>query len=150
MNLSEETKAAAPWQGYSARFIETAFRTEGRGSRPDPDGYGKASSPCGDTIEFFLDIRKGRIRSVSYQVDGCIHTHACAGAVAVLLDGKPIGAAWGLTAAGVADYLETLPADEIHCARMAVIALRRALADFREHRHNPWKKAYRKRNGDSR
>ena len=59
-----------------------------------PDGYGKRTGECGDTVEMFLCINNGRIQSVSFDTDGCINTNACANTVSHLSEGKTIEKAW--------------------------------------------------------
>jgi uncharacterized protein (TIGR02270 family) len=139
-------KGEAPkgWQGYSEHFLETALAVERRGALRNPDGCGKATSACGDTVVFFLRIREHRIQAVTYEADGCLHTHACAGAVAAMVEGKPVESAWRLGPSAVVDYLETLPVAEIHCAEMAIAALRQALIQWREYQRCPWKRGYRR------
>jgi nitrogen fixation NifU-like protein len=108
-----------------------------------PDGYGKRTGDCGDTVEFFLNTEKGRIRSVSYLTNGCLNTNACANTVAHLIEGGSIEAGWEITPEAVIAYLQTLPAESHHCAELAVGALYKALADLTEKTRQPWKKLYR-------
>ncbi|MFZ0241030.1 MAG: iron-sulfur cluster assembly scaffold protein, partial [Desulfobacterales bacterium] len=106
-------------------------------------GYGKRSGECGDTVEFFLTLENESIRSVSYLTDGCLNTNACANTVAQLAEGRTIEAAWEITPDEVIAYLQTLPAENTHCAELAVGAFYKALTDVTEKRRQPWKKNYR-------
>jgi len=109
------------------------------------DGYGKRTGECGDTIEFFLIINKGIIDSITFDTDGCMNTNACANTVAMLLEGKTVEKAWEITPQHLANYLETLPQDEYHCAELAVGAMYLALSNYGETSREPWKKAYAKK-----
>ena len=131
------------WQDHSTRYLEMAFRTDRRGTLEQPDGYGRSTGVCGDTVEIYLSVRNGRIQSLAFQTDGCLNTSACANAVAKLVENNTIADAWEITPEGVIDYLETLPPDHYHCAELAVGALYRALANCSELQRNPWKKLYR-------
>jgi nitrogen fixation NifU-like protein len=124
------------------KFLESAFRTDRREKLAHADGHGKQTGDCGDTVEFFLLIRNDRLEHISYDINGCINTNACANAIIDLLKGKPLDKAWGLDPQDVADHLETLPQDHFHCAELATGALYLALADAREKRKSPWKKRY--------
>ena len=73
-----------------------------------------------------------------------MNTNACANTVACMAEGKQIDEAWEITPEKVAEFLETLPAEEIHCAELAVGAFYLALTNFRELKKSPWKKTYRK------
>jgi nitrogen fixation NifU-like protein len=132
------------WQDHSLHYLEMAFRNDRREIVKHPDGYGKRTGDCGDTVEMYLSIRNGRIQSVSYETDGCMSTNACANAVAELIEGKDVGSAWELTPEDVMKYLETLPPENTHCAELAVGAMYRALRNlnFLEFKRDPWKKLY--------
>jgi NifU-like protein involved in Fe-S cluster formation len=88
--------------------------------------------------------RNGRIISASFYTDGCIYTIACANALAGMIEGKPIAEARAISARQIADFLESLPKAEMHCAQLAVQTLHAALLDLRETERQPWTKFYRK------
>jgi nitrogen fixation NifU-like protein len=137
------TKPIDFWQDHSRQFLEMALGHERRERIEKPDGYGKRTGDCGDTVEFFLTTGKGHIRSVSYLTDGCLNTNACANTVAHLAEGGSIEAAWEITPEAVIAHLQTLPAESHHCAELAVGAFYNALADLTEKMRRPWKKLYR-------
>jgi nitrogen fixation NifU-like protein len=90
-----------------------------------------------------LTIDNGRIRSVSYETNGCMNTNACTNTVAELAEGRKINDAWEITPDDVVAYLETLPPENTHCAELAVSAFYLALANWQELQRHPWKKPYR-------
>ena len=128
--------------GLSAHYVEMATQMDRRRIMKDPDGYGKRTGECGDTVEMFLIVRKNSIHSVSFITDGCINTHACSNCVAFLAEGKSISKAWEITPEEVIDFLETLPEENFHCAELAVGAFYLALVNFQEFKHAPWKRLY--------
>jgi nitrogen fixation protein NifU and related proteins len=130
------------WQRHSARFLEMALREDKRETLNTPDGYGKKTRECGDTIELFLTVRDGRIAHASFTTNGCVYSVACANAVLHMIEGKSLEEAWQITPEKVAEYLETLPPKEFHCAQLAVQALLLALANCRETARHPWRKFY--------
>jgi nitrogen fixation NifU-like protein len=127
------------WQDHSLRYLEMAFRTDRREIIERPDGYGRRTGVCGDTVEMFLMVRGDRIASVSFDTDGCMSTNACANTVAELTEGKSLEEAWEISAEDVIKYLETLPAENIHCAELAVGAFYLALANYKDLKRNPYK-----------
>ena len=129
----------------SENYIKMATRTDKRQFVIDPDGYGKRTGMCGDTVEMFLIVRHNRIHKVFFATDGCINTHACANCVAFLVEGKDIAEAFEITPEKVINFLETLPEENTHCAELAVGALYLALVNFQEFKHAPWKRFYGKR-----
>jgi nitrogen fixation protein NifU and related proteins len=131
------------WQDHSITFLEMAFRTDRRERLENPDGYGKKTGDCGDTVEFFIKVDGDRIGTLSYDINGCLNTNACCNAVISLIEGKSVDAAWEIAPEKVAGFLESLPDDHFHCAELVVGTLYLALADTRENRRCPWKKMYR-------
>jgi nitrogen fixation NifU-like protein len=131
------------WQNHSLHYLEMAFRNDRRERVALPDGYGKRTGECGDTVEIYLIIDKGRIRSVSYETNGCMNTNACSNTVAELAEGRNINDAWEITPDDVVAYLETLPPENRHCADLAVGAFYLALTNWQELQRHPWKKPYR-------
>lgn len=131
------------WQNHSVKFLEMVFRSDRRETLEKPDGYGRRGrEECGDEIELFLTVRHGVISSASFETNGCIFTVACANAVVHLVEGKRLDEAWKITPEQVADYLETLPKPEMHCAQLAVRTLHVALANAQENERHPWRKFY--------
>jgi nitrogen fixation NifU-like protein len=130
-------------QAHSMTFLEMAFRTDKQGGIAHPDGHGKKTGDCGDSIEIFLAIQDGKIVQFRYQLDGCLNTNACCNTLALMVEGRAVAEAWEITPETVAAYLETLPPDHYHCAELAVGTLYLALISYQEVRRAPWKKLYR-------
>lgn len=128
---------------HSPEFIEMAYDYSRMEKLSSPDGYGKRTGDCGDTVEMFLNISDAEIlQHVSIQIDGCINTTAAANTVAFLTEGKHIDQAWEITPEKVSDYLQTLEEDHFHCAELAVGAFFLALTNYRQMKKNAWKKTY--------
>ena len=130
------------YQDHSRQYLEMALRSDRQAAIRNPDGYGKRTGDCGDTVELFLQVREDTIEYLSFLTNGCINTTACCNAVAQLAEGKSIEKAWVITPEDVVAYLETLPPEHTHCAELSVGALYLALANFQELKQAPWKKMY--------
>jgi nitrogen fixation NifU-like protein len=91
------------------------------------DGYARGVGSCGDAIEVFLDIGKGRVRAIRRQPAGCVYTVACARAMNTRVEGRTLEEALGRTALHVAAALDGLPPDHLHCAALAVNTLGEAI-----------------------
>jgi nitrogen fixation NifU-like protein len=124
------------WQEHSLHYLEMAFRSDRRGKIAEPDGYGRRTGECGDTIEMYLTIDHGRIQAVAYETNGCMNTNACANTVAELAEGRKVEDAWEITPEAVFAFLETLPPENAHCAELAAGALYLALRNWQESRHH--------------
>ena len=141
--MDTEKETSDFWQDHSLTFLEMAFRTDRRERLKNMDGYGKKTGDCGDMVEFFINLDKDIIGSLSYDINGCLNTNACCNAVVALVEGQTMDAAWEITPEQVSGLLETLPQNHFHCAELAVGTLYIALADAREKQRSPWKKLYR-------
>lgn len=132
-------------QDHSTHFLEMALRKDRHEILTQPDGHGKRTGICGDTVEMYLSVREDRIQSVTFQIDGCLNTSACANTVAHMAEGKKVAESWDITPEDVIAYLETLPSNHTHCAELAVGAFYQALADYNNNQRYPWKKLYKSR-----
>jgi nitrogen fixation NifU-like protein len=63
--------------------------------------------------------------------------------VAELAEKRKVKDAWGITPDDVIAYLETLPAENTHCAELAAGAFYLALINWQELQRHPWKRSYR-------
>jgi len=120
------------WQDHSECFLVMANLWERRVVLEKPDGIGRKTGDCGDTITMYLALKEGVVERLTFELDGCVNTNACSNAVAVLVEGKPVEESWNLTPNDIVHFLETLPEDHHHCAELAVGALYLALADSRK------------------
>ena len=108
------------------------------------DGRGKRSSDCGDTIEFFLNLKNDKVTDLRFQIRGCNNTLAAAQAAATLVAGKDIKEAMRLAAPEEIDAEANLPEPNKHCANLASDALKEALRNAVINAREPWRKLYRK------
>ncbi|BCL59480.1 iron-sulfur cluster assembly scaffold protein [Desulfomarina profundi] len=122
------------WNDHSETFLEMAYLWERRKPLNNPDGYGRKTGDCGDTITIYLAIENDTIISLNFQLDGCIHTNACCNGLAVLVEGKKTEDCWQVKPEDVIDFLQTLPEDHYHCAELATGAFYLALSDYEEKR----------------
>ncbi|NTW36303.1 MAG: iron-sulfur cluster assembly scaffold protein [Syntrophobacteraceae bacterium] len=138
-----EINALAFWEKHSVHFLEMVFKSDRRESLRQPDGYGRKSRECGDTIEIYLMLRDGIIDSASFETNGCIYSVACANTTVHLAMGKSLPEARDITASHIIRYLETLPEHERHCAELAAEALQLAVTDAQQTSRQPWRRLYR-------
>lgn len=118
------------WNDHSLEFLEMAMKRDFQETVHSSDGYGKAARECGDTIEFFLMADKGRLTAISYDIRGCLFTHACANTIIKLAQDRDIAGAAGISDTDIISYLKTLPQKEHHCATLALKAFNQALSSL--------------------
>lgn len=120
------------WNNHSLQYLEMAFETGNREIVQNPDGYGKRTGECGDTIEFFIMVDKGNLNQISFEVQGCMNTVACSNTVVRLARGLSLEKAWDILPEHLSSFLQTLPQDHFHCAELALGAFYLALSDYSE------------------
>lgn len=115
------------WNDHSLEFLEMAMKRDHQERVINCDGTGTARRDCGDTISFFLMEDQGRLAAISYDIQGCLFTHACANTIIHLATGKTVRQAAAISETDIITYLKTLPKKEEHCATLALQAFARAL-----------------------
>jgi len=109
--------------------IEDAL-VEYAGRLNDPDASASVTGPCGDTMEFYINIEGGRISKIKYHAEGCGVTQACGAVVSFYADQRPLAEAFFVSPGLVLKTLGQVPEDHKHCAILASTAFYRALADY--------------------
>jgi nitrogen fixation protein NifU and related proteins len=118
------------WQDHSETFLIMANLWDKRKTVEKPDGYGKKTGDCGDTVAIYLGIKNGVINAINYELQGCMNTNACCNALATLAEGKMVEQSWEITPKDIIDFLETLPIDHHHCAELTVGTFYLALVEW--------------------
>jgi nitrogen fixation NifU-like protein len=107
------------------------------------DGLGRASIPCGDSMQIYLRVSHDRILEARFMTDGCGPVIACGSMTTELVRGKTVNEAMALSEDDIIAGLDGLPDSETHCAALAISALKQALVDYLALRREPWKRSYR-------
>jgi nitrogen fixation NifU-like protein len=116
------------WNDHSRNYLEMAYRTDRQEILYGHPFSGKNRGDCGDMVEMYLSVDENNmIGTVTYNVEGCLNTNACANTISFLAEGRHVDEAWEITPQTVIDFLETLPPAHYHCAELAVGALYKAL-----------------------
>ena len=113
---------------HSRNFLEMAYRTDRQEVFDNHPHAGKNIGDCGDMVEIYLDVDENNIiKNITFSMNGCIYTNACANSICFLAEGKNIHEAWNITPQTVIDFLETMPRVNHHCAELAAGAFYKAL-----------------------
>jgi nitrogen fixation NifU-like protein len=81
-------------------------------------------------MKVFLNIREDRIDDAKIQVMGCPGAVASACALMELAKGKSLGEARDIDLDALYKELEKLPDKKIHCARLAIKTLQKAISEY--------------------
>ncbi len=99
-------------------------------SMQNPDGYGRVTGPCGDTMEIFLKFKEGKVSDASFQTDGCGPSQICGSFAAELVLGKNTDEIKEITNETILNVIGGLPGEDQHCALLAANTLQEAIAHF--------------------
>jgi len=122
---------------YSEKVIERWLNPKYMGEMEGPQGYGKVTGPCGDTVQIFLRIDNDKIIDARFITDGCATTIAAGSMACELAMGKTFREAFKITKEVILEQLGGLPEESIHCALLSSNTLRVALTDYLESRNEP-------------
>jgi len=129
---------------YSEKVIQSWLNPKYMGEMESPQGHGKVTGTCGDTVQIFLRIDNNKIIDARFITDGCATTIAASCMVCELAMGKPLTEAFKITKEIILEQLGGLPEESIHCALLASDTLRAALTDYVQSMNEPLRKLYTK------
>ncbi len=119
--------------GYSDKAIEYFQEKANIGILDRADQVTDLTGPCGDTMKVSLNIEGDKIEDAKIQVLGCPGAVASGCALMGLARGKTLERAGQIDLEELYKELEKLPDQKIHCARLAIKTLQRALDEY-EHK----------------
>jgi len=119
---------------YSAKVLEHFRNPRNVGSLEHPDGVGVEGNPvCGDLMEIHIQVEDNRIKDIRFKTFGCGSAIATSSMVTELAKGRTLEEAMKISRETVAQELDGLPPQKMHCSNLAADALHKAIEDY-------WKK----------
>jgi len=115
---------------YSKEVINEYRNPTHFGSIHHPNGEGKITGPCGDTMNVSLRIVKKRIHAARFFTDGCGATVACGNMLTKMVEGKTVEEALHISTDLLLRKLGGLPTEHMHCVKLAVHTLRDAIHHY--------------------
>ena len=116
---------------YSDKVLTLAYEPLNVGEIENPDGIARVTGECGDSMKIYLKITGDTISEARFLTDGCGATLACGSAVTELVRGRTPWEAIKIYPQTVIQYLDGLPTSHMHCAVLAVQALKEALKSLK-------------------
>ena len=118
--------------GYSKKVMEHFTNPKNVGVIENADGYGKVGNPvCGDLMEIYIKVKDDIITDIKFKTFGCGSAIATSSMVTELAKGKNLDQALKITRGDVANELDGLPAQKMHCSNLAADALHEAIKDYK-------------------
>ncbi|MDY6880016.1 MAG: iron-sulfur cluster assembly scaffold protein [Desulfatiglans sp.] len=117
--------------GYSDKAIQYFLDRDKIGVIEGADQITDLTGPCGDTMKISLNIDGDRIDDAKIQVMGCPGAVASGCALVSLARGKSLQEAESIDLDVLYKELEKLPDQKVHCARLAIKTLQKAVKEYR-------------------
>jgi len=116
--------------GYSDKAIEYFQAKENIGLIEEADQVTDVTGPCGDNVKISFNVKDNKITDAKIQVLGCPGAVASGCAVVNLAKGMTLEEAGKMDIETLYNELEKLPDKKIHCARLALKTLHKAVEEY--------------------
>ncbi|OPY61921.1 MAG: NifU-like protein [Pelotomaculum sp. PtaU1.Bin065] len=118
-------------ESFSDKVIEHFMCPRNVGSMPDADAIGSCGDPgCGDSLTLYIKVKDSVITDISFLVFGCVAAIASSSMTTELAKGKTLEEALRITDNDIADALDGLPENKIHCSVLGATALKNAIENY--------------------
>lgn len=118
--------------GYSDTVMDYFMNPRNMGEIADADGLGEVGNPaCGDIMKIWIRVEGGRITDAKFKTFGCGAAIASSSMATEMIVGKTLKEAWEVTNRAVAEALEGLPPQKLHCSVLAEEGIHAAINDYR-------------------
>ena len=117
---------------FSKKVIEEYKNPQNVGRMHHADSSAQITGICGDTIEIYIKVDGGRIVDIHFMTDGCGATIACGSRGTKMAKGKTLSEIKKMNDKDLIEALEGLPDDNLHCARLTMAAIHRAINKYEE------------------
>ncbi len=117
---------------YTEKVMDHFQNPRNVGEISDANGVGEVGNAvCGDIMKIFLKVEDDRIDDVKFKTFGCGAAIATSSMVTEMVKGKTLDEALQITNQAVAEALDGLPPQKMHCSNLAADALHKAIEDYR-------------------
>ncbi|MEE9523452.1 MAG: Fe-S cluster assembly scaffold protein NifU [Thermodesulfovibrionales bacterium] len=117
---------------YSKKLMEHFQNPRNVGEISDADGVGVEGNPtCGDVMKLFIKVEEDKIVDAKFQTFGCGAAIAVSSMITEMAKDKTLDEALGITKESVADALDGIPPQKMHCSNLGADALHKAIDDYK-------------------
>jgi len=117
---------------YSDKVMDHFTNPRNVGEIADASGIGSVGNPvCGDIMKVFIKVEDNVITDIKFKTFGCGAAIATSSMVTEIAKGKTIEEAMKISRKDVAEALDGLPPQKMHCSNLAADALHAAIEDYK-------------------
>jgi nitrogen fixation NifU-like protein len=118
---------------YTDKVMDHFSNPRNVGEIENADGIGEVgNATCGDIMKIYLKIEDEKIADVKFKTFGCGAAIATSSMVTEMVKGKTIPEALEISNKAVAEALDGLPPQKMHCSNLAADALHKAIEDYQQ------------------
>jgi len=118
---------------YNETVMDHFRNPRNTGVIEDANGIGEVGNPiCGDMMTIYLKIKDDQIKDIKFQTFGCGSAIAVSSMLTEIAMGKSLIEAKNITNKDVAEALEGLPKNKLHCSNLGADALQLAIKDYED------------------
>jgi nitrogen fixation NifU-like protein len=116
---------------YSDKVMEHFSNPKNVGEIENADGVGEVGNPvCGDMMSFYIKVQDDKISDIKFKTFGCVAAIAVSSIVSEMAMGKTLAEAKKITKKSVAESLDGLPKEKMHCSNLGADALAKAIENY--------------------
>ncbi len=121
---------------YSEKVMEHFSNPYNAGVIENADGIGEVGNPvCGDMMAFYIKVKDDKLADVKFKTFGCVAAIAVSNIVSEMAKGKTLQEAKSITKKTVANALDGLPKEKMHCSNLGAKALAEAIKDYEKKKY---------------
>jgi nitrogen fixation NifU-like protein len=116
---------------YTEKVMDHFSNPRNIGEIENADGVGEVGNPvCGDMMSFYINVKGNKIADIKFKTFGCVAAIAVSSMVTEMALGKTLDEAKKISKKSVAESLDGLPKEKMHCSNLGADALAKAIEDF--------------------
>ncbi len=118
---------------YSEKVMDHFMEPRNMGDIKDADAVGTVGNPaCGDVMRLYIKVDGGKITDAKFKTFGCGAAIATSSMATEMIKGKSLDEALEITNEAVAEALDGLPPNKMHCSVLAQEAIEAAIKNYKE------------------
>ena len=118
---------------YSEKVMDHFMEPRNMGDIKDADAVGTVGNPaCGDVMRLYIKVDGGKITDAKFKTFGCGAAIATSSMATEMIKDKSLDEASEITNEAVAEALDGLPPNKMHCSVLAQEAIEAAIKNYKE------------------